>query len=178
MSAVVILGVAVFGALFRLFYWMGGTNKSITSFTDSIKDIRSELTDSMKEMRSELIGSMKEIRSDIKQIFHLLPSPVAAGQSPIILTEHGEKLSSQLDAKKWARTVAPKLLNKLEGYADFEIHEFCKSYTREMTVKEHPDVFRRSYEGGITEENMKSVLGIVLRDELLKLVETHEPGKG
>ena len=69
-SAVVILGLAVFGALFRLFYWMGGTDKSIAAFTDSIKDLRTEIRD-----------FMRDIRSDIKQIFHLLPSPVAAGKA-------------------------------------------------------------------------------------------------
>ena len=64
----------------------------------------------------------------------------------------------------------------MSGYADFRIHEFCKVFTKEMTIDQYPDVFRRSYENGITDENMKTVLGIVMREELMKLGKIQESG--
>ena len=84
------------------------------------------------------------------------------------LTEYGEELSKKLHARDWAERVAPTVLAKVLTKKPFEIHNFCKEFAQTLSVEEHPDVFERSYENGITYENMKDVLSLVLRDELLK----------
>ena len=120
------------------------------------------------EKFKKLENFMSEIRTDIKHIFQKLPPQIVAGHSPRKLTEYGEDLSNKLHAQDWAERIAPTVLTKVIEKEPFEIHNFCKEFVQTLSVEEHPDVFERSYENGITDENMKIVLAIVLRDELLK----------
>ena len=154
-SAATILLVAIIRGLMKYSEWKGGVNSDRKSFSEFIKETK---------------GILEEIRNDIKQIFHKLDPPVAESKSPMQLTEYGEELSQKLNAQDWAERTAPTVLAKVSGKQPFEIHNFCKDFVQEFSVKTHPDVFERSYESGITDENMKIVLAIVLRDELLKQI--------
>lgn len=145
---IVLVAVAVLTILYRFARWQGTVDTDLTSIK----------------------GFMAEIRGDIKNIFHKLPPPIATAHSPMELTEYGETLASQLHAKEWAKQIAPTVLPEVRGKQPFEIYRFCKNFVQELSGEKHPDVLERSYENGITDENMKTVLALVLHDELLKLV--------
>ena len=112
---------------------------------------------------------MQEIRDDIKKIFHRLPPPVAQSASPVSLTDYGRQLAEQLHAAEWAMETAPNVLDKVREMKAFQVHEFCKGYADGLRIDSDPLVFSRAYEHGITDEHMRIVLAIVLRDELIKI---------
>ena len=148
---IVIAILATLTVLYKFSHWKG----TVDSDLSSIKDL------------------IVEIRADIKNIFQRLPSQITVGQSPLRLTEYGEGLSNKLNAQDWADRIAPTVLTKVINKQPFEIHNFCKEFVKTLSAEEHPAVFERSYEIGITDENMKIVLALVLRDELLKQIGSH-----
>ena len=119
-------------------------------------------------------GFMVEIREDIKKIFQKMPSSIATAQSPRKLTDYGEKLSSKLNAKEWSERIAPDVLPEVKGKQPFEIYNFCKNFVQTLSVEGHQDVFKQAYENGITDEDMKTVLALVLHHKLLKLLVIQE----
>ena len=151
--------LSILGGILSGGIWIGHVNSDRMGFSEFMAETKSVL---------------EEIRNDIKNIFHKLPSPIAEGKSPRQLTEYGEKLSTKLHARDWAERTAPSVLTQVIGKKPFEIHNFCKEFIEKISVEEHPGVFERSYENGITDENMKIVLAIVLRDELLKQANDQE----
>ena len=155
--------------------WVSGTVIAVISVAVVTGVIKFAIwTGRADEKFKNLEDFMSEIRTDIKNIFQKLPPPIAAEKSPIELTEYGEELSKKLHAQDWAEKIAPSVLTQVIGKQPFEIHNFCKEFVQGLSVAEHSGVFERSYENGITEENMKIVLGLVLRDELLKQVDNRE----
>ena len=145
-SGIVLIAIALITGMIKFSRWTGRTDEKFKTVE----------------------GFMDEVRADIKKIFERLKPPVAAGQSPIELTEYGEELSKKLRARDWARLVVPTILKDVPGKEPFQIHEYCKGYVSKISVKTHPDIFKMAYENGISDENMREVLGLVLRDELLK----------
>ncbi len=144
----VIIGLALAGLVIRLAVWYGAVNSDRKNF---------------KEF-------MEEIREDIKAILSRLPpSPVASG-SPLHLTEFGEKISKEIGAEHWPEDVAPSLLNKVGGKEPFEIDRFCVDYVERLGPEWNRKIAESSYEFGIKESGIKSVLHVVLRDEILKIV--------
>ena len=160
--AVSIVALAtVIGIIWKFASWKMGVDKDIGS-----------LGKGTDEDRSTIKSFMKEIRNDIKDIFKRLPPPPAVtGQSPIRLTDHGEELAADLQAKAWAKELAPSIVDEVRGKRPFEIDEFCNTYvtTRlpgEWVVK----VAECAYRFGTARENVLPVLGVVLRDELFSLL--------
>ena len=92
------------------------------------------------------------------------------------LTEYGQELSSKLHAEEWAKRIAPAVLPQVKGAQPFEVYAFCKNFVQKLSVEEHVDVFKRSYESGITNEDMKTVLALVLHQELLERADSPSPG--
>ena len=145
-TVVAVVTVALITGLIKLARWTGGVDEKFKKLEDF----------------------MSEIRTDIKSIFQKFPPPIAAEQSPMRLTKYGEELSEKLHAQAWAVQIAPSLRDQIVGKKPFEIHNFCKEFVQDISVATHPGVFEQSYENGITDEDMKIVLEIVLRDVLLK----------
>ena len=111
----------------------------------------------------------QEIRDDIKQIFQRLPATPVTSNSPLQLTEFGEKIAEWLNAKKWASHQAESLLNKIEGMEPFRVDEFRRQYARTgLSDKWDKKVAMCAYEFGIDKSGIQSVLRVVLRDELLR----------
>ncbi len=154
---IVIAILAILGVGWKAVYWVASVDKD-----------RSALKENAEKDRSLFNDFAKEIRDDIKKILGLLPP--ASASSPITLTEYGEELSSKLDAVNWAQRISKTVIAKVQGKQPFEIHEFCNDFVSKISVETQPEIFRLAYENGITDKEMKIVLAIVLRDELLKQV--------
>ena len=111
---------------------------------------------------------IKEIRDDIKEIFKRLPAPPTISDSPLRLTEFGERLAKDLDATEWVNTVAKQFEDKADGKEDFEIQEMCFEYAEaELSDEMTRSVKRVAYEHGTPEDGVRQVLALVLRDKLL-----------
>ena len=115
---------------------------------------------------------MKEIRDGIKQILSRLPGEVVASGSPLRLTELGETVSAQLDAKAWARQLASKFKKRTEGMQDYEDNEFAFEHVKESfepTDEQEAKIRSCAYENGLSREKVLDVLAVELRDSLLTL---------
>ena len=110
----------------------------------------------------------KQIQEDIKKILLRLPEmPVKSG-SPVQLTDFGEKIAESLEAEKWASELAEPLLGEISEKQPFQVDEFCIEYVKtKLTEDLEKRVAACAYEFGIDKEGVRSVLRVVLRDELL-----------
>jgi len=144
----VIIGLAIAGLVIRLAVWYGAVNADRKNF---------------KEF-------MEEMRKDVKAILSRLPPSPVASDSPLRLTDFGEEISKSIGAQHWAEDIAPSLLNEVGGKEPFEIDRFCIDYVERLGPEWDRKIAESSYEFGIRESGIKSVLHVVLRDEILKVV--------
>ena len=115
---------------------------------------------------------MAEIREDIKKIFHRLPPSAVASGSPMRLTDFGENIAGEFGAFEWAGKLAPRLMDQARGKEPFEVYEFSKKYvSSHWEEKWSRKVMECAYEAGTESGNVLAVMSVVLRDELLKLLE-------
>ena len=125
-------------------------------------------TGSVDNKLSSLTENVREIRADIKRLFSALPPPVA-GSSPLRLTEFGEKIAANINAKEWASGLKPELLPAVEGKEPFEVDEFCRDYVQKKLPEEwRRKIAKHAYEFGIVKDGVEKVLTVVLREELLQ----------
>lgn len=114
---------------------------------------------------------MREIRDDIKKIFSRLPPAPVSASSPLRLTDFGKQIEEHLNARDWARSLAPTLSNEVAGKQPFEIDAFSKAYVHgELEEDWNVKVASCAYEFGIDRDGVLSVLRVVLRDALLSEV--------
>ena len=157
---IVIAVIAVGGLVFRFGYWMSGVNSD-----------RSSLKDSLKETAQETRKLLREIREDIKNIFLRLPPTPVAGDSPLSLTDFGKQIANEFGAAEWAKRLAERLMEDVEGMEPFQIDQFCGRYVQQdLDQSDQAEVGRCAYEFGIDSNSVESVLRVVLREELLRLV--------
>ena len=74
---------------------------------------------------------IEEVRLDIKRIFERLPSTAIVSDSPIRLTDLGEKISKHINATEWAKSEAEKLFKKSEDMDSFEIQNLSFAHAKE-----------------------------------------------
>lgn len=121
---------------------------------------------------------MREIKDKIDKIFSRLPPVVATGQSPIRLTDLGKAISKELDASAWANRIADTVQDRVKGKEAYDIQHFSFEYVDnddKYTDKERSMIRRIAYENGVSEEQVRRVLGIELRDKLLAKMSMDTP---
>ena len=111
---------------------------------------------------------MEEIRGDIKKIFAKIGPPLVAGDSPLRLTELGEKVAECLDARAWAARVAPDLLPEIEGFQPYQIDDFADTHVTDHNSEWEQKIAECAFKFGLKREDVPAVLRIALRDELLR----------
>ena len=144
----VIIGLALAGLVIRLAVWYGEVNADRKNF---------------KEF-------MEEIRKDVNAILSRLPSPPVSSDSPLRLTKFGTEIAEDIEAQSWAERLAPSLMHELGGKEPFEIDRFCIDYVENLGPEWDRKIAKSSYEFGIEESGIKSVLQVVLREEILRIV--------
>lgn len=148
--------IAVTGIIFGIGVWKGKVDSDRTSF---------------KEF-------MREVRDDIKELLSRTPVRVVQGGSPLRLTELGEAISQDLDAPRWADGLVPELKEQVAGKLPYEIQEISLEHVRALRFsdEERRAVQQIAYDNAITEEQVRDVVAIVLRDKLLELQKEQPPG--
>lgn len=176
--AIVAVAVALLGLLWKAARWTARVDDGIDSLKEALSSFKEEVRADIEEIRSdieEIRSDMKEIRSDTKRIFERLPNPHLKTSSPVTLTERGEAAAESIKVREWASGLAGGLASRVEGKREFEIHEFCQDYMDEMSSTgkdaEMLDRVREcAYEFGSGYSDVLEILGVVLRDEILKTI--------
>ena len=161
---IVSVGLGVAASLIGIGVWVGRVNSDRTNFKTFMKDVGEKL---------------EAIQTDIKQIFKILPpSETIRSDSPIQLTELGEKVSKEIGAMQFANETVPVLENEAKGLEPFEIESLSQDYVfGRLPENWRRNVGRASYKFGINTKAVSDVLWVVLRDELLAGKQKKE-GKG
>ena len=153
--AIIIVVLAVGGAIFYTGRWVGAVNSDRKSFNEFMKEIR------------EKIDSILD---------RLPPRRIFAQASPLQLTKFGKDISACADGRNLGEELANKLVQQVGGKEAYEIQEFSEKYMKE-TFDPTPDQFTRfgkcAYEHGIKYEQVLEVIAIELRDKLLELTKPH-----
>ena len=162
-AAVVLIFIFVFNKVADQSEWKGKVDSDRAAFKVFIEDVREDI---------------REIREDIKRIFRNLPRRIAATNSPLRLTEWGKEISEEIKAKAWAGNLALNLADQLKGKLPYEIQETARNYCMNhlvMNEKELELCENCAYEQGATLDVIKQVLGLELRDVLLKQFDLAAP---
>ena len=152
---VYVLALAVVTALIRVGMWVGGVN----------------------EHKRAVTGFMAEIRADIKNLLRRTGSAAVASDSPLRLTDLGSGIAAELDATSWAKRIADGLRDRMVGKRPYEIQEFCFEYVSSDEFRPSDDftvaIKTCAYDHGIDDDQVRTVLAIALRDELLTTAPVH-----
>ena len=133
----------------------------------------SEWRGKMDEFKNGVGPILTEIRGDIKKIFRRLPgAPVTSG-STVRLTELGVELAAKLGARQWASSIAPALLSAITDMNAYQVQEFCSQYVGDETFESAPGMLDKiqnlAFEHGLVETQVRDVLMVELRDQLLEM---------
>lgn len=127
----------------------------------------------IKEHKSSVTKFMTEIREDIKKILNRLPADPIGAKSPLSLTDYGEKIAEAVGAKSWAREHAEIVRGRVVGKPAYEVEDVSFAYARDELVLS-PSMREVMYEHGYSSEHVRSVPGVVLRDELIAIEDGFE----
>ena len=163
-SATVAVTVALLVSFWKAARWTAKVEGSI----DSLKQ-------TLSSFNEEVRADIEEIRSDVKRIFERLPNPPIKTSSPLTLSKLGEAAAERTKAREWASGLAGELASSVEGKRESEIREFCQDYVDEMSsTGKDADMLDRvrdcAYEFGTGYSDVLAILGVVLRDEILKTI--------
>ncbi len=129
------------------------------------------LKDFMKSTNTKIDDYMKSINAKIDDIISRIPSDTVSSTSRKNLTEKGETISVELDARVWAETQSSILAEKFAGLNAYEIQEMAYSYVMELRfeVDFNGRMQNSAFEHGVSLHDVKNVLAIELRDCLLRM---------
>ncbi len=178
---IIIAVLTLLGILWKAASWQGSVNADLTEWKASTDRDRAEWKQQAERDRAEWKEQaerdrsltqefMREIRDDIENIFSRLgPAPVV-GKSPLQLTDFGETIAAHVAAYEWAKRLVPTLIDRVEGKQPFQIDEFCDSYvSNELDEAMETLVSSAAYQHALGKDGVRSVLRVVLREELLRM---------
>ena len=124
-----------------------------------------------KEFMQKVDKHIEKVDKRIDEILRRLPSDPTASTSPIHLTELGEQISENIDAKAWAAEVAQELIDQTKDMNPFQVQTLSFDYAEsfEPDDKLLAKMQQSAYEAGINLDGVERVLGVELRDHLLQL---------
>lgn len=97
---------------------------------------------------------------------------VIGSESPLRLTDFGKEIAEKLDADHMAGRLAEIIKEDVKGKEPYDIQEFSFNYVQDDA--HYSDEDRRfirnvAYEKGVSENQVREVIGIELRDKLLEI---------
>ena len=148
-------------ALFGMGIWAGRVMTKQSTFSEF-----------MKEMK----GEIKEISANVVRILTRLDRidrDVIASESPLRLTDIGERVADALEADDWAEKIAEDVYHQVQGKRKYEIQIFSFEYAKDednFSREELELIQEIAYDHGMTEYKVRRVLGIKIRDKLLSML--------
>lgn len=165
---IVTTSLAVILAAVKFIRWTATVDSKLEQFSEFAGEVRQDIRELRQDIR-EVRQDVKELRRDITQIFLRLPPPPVAGDSPLQLTDFGERMADFMKVKSWASDLAPSLRADVAGKRPFEVDDFSRSFVQgrlQDDLKE--SVAACAYEFGVERDAVLKVLQVVLRNELLR----------
>lgn len=125
---------------------------------------------------------MQKIEDKIEQIFLRLPPPKTVNsRSPLRLNPLGEHIWAELNASEWIDTFADTVHESVKDKEAYEIQEYSFEYVDNNNhySEDQLRIIRRlAYENGLSDFDVRRVVGIKLRDRLLDSVGMEAPQSG
>ncbi len=128
------------------------------------------------EVAGQIRTDIEQIRSRIDALFTAFGRQTLGAESPLRLTEFGQELSKNLKTTAWAARTADSVQEEVAGMEAWEIQDYCFTYSKERLSEDRErDVKRVAYEAGVEDLQVRNVLAVELRDQLLALVGLEAP---
>lgn len=172
-AGLILTGVGVLMTIFTIVFlggrWVGGVNQRLDHHS-AILDHHSAILEEHSAALDQINTLLDQIRRDIRKLFNRLPPDTVDDDSPLRLTELGEQIARQLDARTWAALTAEQLRDRVSGMRPYQIQEFCFNYVYdfEPDPRMKDGIGDAAYENGIDDIQVLRALALVLRDELLQ----------
>ncbi len=126
------------------------------------------------DLAASLVG-LKEVLVAIKDVLTETEKRLATNNSPRQLTKFGEKIANAMEAGEWARRLVAsgKFAKVREPHeADYQARQFAYSDRSGETQKV---LSVGVYQSGLDETSVRSVLAIVLREEIIRQLRKPAP---
>jgi len=127
------------------------------------------------EWKGRVNTLLEQIRNDLDELRHImfdrLGIPLIVSKSPLRLTKLGRTVSVEVGASAWVARVTPVLKDQIEGKDAYEIQDLCFGYvenTNQYLDDERRAIQSTAYHRGLEAKEIRRVLAIELRDQLLK----------
>ncbi len=125
----------------------------------------------LEKFMLEVKHDVRKINDNLLKVFSLLGPDVKSSQSPIELTSLGKKISEKLNADHYASKLADMVRENVKGKDPYDIQEFSFEYVQNdshYSDEERRKIRTVAYEKGVSEYKVREVIGLELRDKLLK----------
>ncbi len=162
--------------------WFTNVNEHIESTNTALTglDERVESTNAAVSGLGERVGTLERVigkmQKDLKRaLLVVFPGyPTFESDSPLRLTDLGRDVAAELDADAWVQGVITDFRERTRGEAPYAIEEVCFEFlVYGDEFQPSPDfeakIRASAYEHGLTKEQVRGVLALVLRDELIRL---------
>lgn len=148
--------------LVKFIRWTG----EVDAHRNGIRLVLGEMQQDIRELRAEI----RAIRADIGRILRRQVPVTVQEDSPLRLSELGERIAAEIGADAWARDAARKLKDRVEGGDPYDLQEFCFEFANHDFKPDGEFLARinhSAYEHGVHRGKVLDVLAIALRDELI-----------
>ena len=170
-ASVLTIGTIIFGIV-TWFTTAKNTVKDLKGFgtwKGKVDSDRTIFRKFMRTIRKEIRKDIKDLTKRIDDVLLQLPKFVTVGQSPLRLTDLGNDISKELNAKDLAKQLAPRIIEKLgTGSQAFTIQDMCFEYIMQE-FKPDEDVDIRISKSAYERDQVREVLAVELRDRVLEL---------
>ena len=172
--AVLIAGTLIVG----LVIW------KVSSWKTTVDNDRNNLKNGIDKLEKTVTDFMVEIRNKFDDIFLRLTPPTQHTNSPIALSDLGRQVAEEIKVDNWVNTYVEKVKAQLApNGTPYEIQEACFRYADEQLMKEletesktnkaysfiKKDIEMSAYKNGIDIPSVLRVVGIKIRDEILRV---------
>ncbi len=179
--------------LWKVARWTKGVDESVTNTAKTIKRLEENVqhltvrVDTLHDRVNELYARMDKLSDRVDKLYRLfttfLDQQVDRATSPRSLTDYGEKLSQRIDAPSLATRYTDRLRGKVGAMNAWQIQELCFHHAQNEIMKDLQEndaslfdqITMCAYEEGIEPTKIMRVVGIVMRDILLK--QTGQPSR-
>lgn len=140
-----LVAIAVIGGatiLFKFAMWVQEVNSDRDIFKDFMREIREDI---------------KKIHEKIDKIIGRVDNTTISSGSPLRLTELGERISNELQARQWAEATAAEFAERVGDKQPYEIQEICFEHVRtEFEPDDDLDskIGTAAYENGIKRDEV------------------------
>ena len=150
----------------------------VSAWKTTVDNERSTVPKSIKRLEDALSSFMVEIRQDIKNIFLRLPPPTTQADSPIKLSELGDRVAGEIQVDNWVDEYVAEVRARIgDNPTPYSIQDTCFQYAENELMKKLAEngpperkesIEMSAYQNGIDLPAVLKVVGIKLRDQLLR----------